>query len=91
MQANQHDLRVMVRGAYDLQKLRIQMIEAVSVNCWNCHKCLCGQKTDNGLPITATRMILCAICGNKRCPHASDHTLECTGSNDPGQPGSVYR
>jgi hypothetical protein len=25
MQANQHDLRVMVRGAYDLQKLRIQM------------------------------------------------------------------
>ena len=25
MQANQHDIRVMVRGAYDLQKLRIQI------------------------------------------------------------------
>jgi hypothetical protein len=36
------------------------------------------------------KMILCPICGNKRCPHASDHRLECTGSNAPGQPGSVY-
>lgn len=32
----------------------------------------------------------CEICGNKRCPHHSDHELECTGSNEPGQPGSVY-
>lgn len=27
----------------------------------------------------------------KRCPHASDHDLTCTNSNDPGQPGSVYQ
>lgn len=33
---------------------------------------------------------MCEICGNKRCPHHSDHTLTCTGSNEPGQPGSVY-
>lgn len=31
----------------------------------------------------------CEICGNKRCPHHSDHSLKCTGSNEPGQPGSV--
>lgn len=32
----------------------------------------------------------CELCGNKRCPHHSDHRLECTRSNAPGQPGSVY-
>lgn len=32
----------------------------------------------------------CELCGNKRCPHHSDHTLACTGSNEPGQPGSVF-
>jgi glutamine amidotransferase-like uncharacterized protein len=32
----------------------------------------------------------CEKCGNKRCPHHSDHTLECTGSNDIGQPGSFF-
>lgn len=31
----------------------------------------------------------CEICGNKRCPHHSDHRLACTGSNEPGQPGSI--
>jgi hypothetical protein len=35
-------------------------------------------------------MIVCPTCGNKRCPHASDHRYECTQSNEPGQPGSVY-
>ena len=32
----------------------------------------------------------CEICGNKRCPHHSDHNLVCTNSNEPGQKGSVY-
>lgn len=47
--------------------------------CW-CHKC----------NPTSPHMIVCPECGNKRCPHASDHALACTGSNEPGQPGSVY-
>lgn len=42
------------------------------------------------LAFDSHKMILCENCGNKRCPHASDHRLECTGSNDPGQEGSVY-
>lgn len=37
------------------------------------------------------RMMLCGICGNKRCPKATDCALECTNSNKPGQPGSIYR
>ena len=36
------------------------------------------------------RMIVCPTCGNKRCPKATDHDLPCSGSNEPGQPGSVY-
>lgn len=61
------------------------------VNCGNCHKCLehkCDDAT--GFPITAIRMIVCPSCGNKRCPHASDHALTCTRSNEPGQPGSIF-
>lgn len=33
--------------------------------------------------------VLCPTCGNKRCPHAADHNLECTHSNEPGQSGSA--
>lgn len=36
------------------------------------------------------RMILCAKCGCKRCPHATDHRNECTDSNDSGQVGSQF-
>lgn len=57
-------------------------------SCW-CHKCN-ENNTLNGLPIATMRMILCPKCGNKRCPHASNHELECTNSNEPNQPGSVY-
>ena len=32
----------------------------------------------------------CEMCGNKRCPHHSDHALACTRSNATGQRGSVY-
>lgn len=35
-------------------------------------------------------MVLCPTCGNKRCPHATDHENACTNSNEPGQPGSIY-
>lgn len=51
---------------------------------YDCHRCF---KENNAL---VNRMIVCTKCGNKRCPRASDHELDCTGSNEPGQPGSVY-
>jgi DNA-directed RNA polymerase subunit RPC12/RpoP len=51
----------------------------------DCHRCF--EEND----VMVDRMILCPTCGNKRCPKASDHRLDCTNSNDPGQPGSVYK
>lgn len=56
--------------------------------CW-CYDCLKDIKED-GWSIPLTRMILCPDCGNKRCPRATNHNLECTNSNEPGQPGSRY-
>lgn len=56
-----------------------------NLKCW-CHRCFEEQTGyQNHL-----WMILCPTCGNKRCPKATDHRLECTGSNEPGQKGSVY-
>jgi len=49
---------------------------------FDCLKCANGQ--------TLTYMIVCPTCGNKRCPKASDHDLDCTHSNAPGQPGSQF-
>lgn len=54
-----------------------------------CHKCVEG-KTVNGFPASFLKMVLCPVCGNKRCPKATDHNLECTNSNAPGQKGSIY-
>lgn len=58
--------------------------------CNSCHRCLDGVY-EHRWPVTATRMIVCPECGNKRCPKATDHNLICSGSNEPGQAGSVYR
>lgn len=56
-----------------------------------CHQCLIDrdEKTD-GIPLGLTMMIVCPICGNKRCPHATDHRHDCSGSNEPGQDGSIF-
>ena len=59
-------------------------------NCW-CYNCL-DKLLDpvTMLPPTMSRFIVCPSCGNKRCPRATDHRLECTNSNEPGQAGSRY-
>jgi len=36
------------------------------------------------------RFNVCQKCGNKRCPHATNHEHECTGLNELGQKGSAY-
>jgi len=60
------------------------------MNRMKCETCLKGKLNEHGWPILATRMILCSVCGNKRCPKATDHNLECTNSNEPGQKGSSW-
>ncbi|MGL4649946.1 MAG: hypothetical protein ACRC1H_11100 [Caldilineaceae bacterium] len=58
------------------------VLEPPAASCW----CLiCRPLTLNDI-----RMALCPDCGNKRCPKANDHRNVCTGSNEPGQPGSAY-
>ena len=65
------------------------------LNC-ECHRCIAEHKLGQQigfmwLPLSSTKMILCPVCGCKRCPRASDHELACTNSNAPGQAGSVYQ
>jgi hypothetical protein len=52
-----------------------------------CSKCIDARGV---MSIFNSWMVLCPTCGNKRCPHATDHDLACTNSNEPGQPGSSY-
>ena len=63
-------------------------------HCYECRKddIVGFLDNDEKFPITyaMSRMIVCPTCGNKRCPHATDHNNPCTGSNKPGQPGSRY-
>lgn len=45
---------------------------------------------DDAHPRVPVRLSLCPNCGNKRCPGAADHENPCSGSNEPGQQGSLY-
>lgn len=47
-----------------------------------CHCAACDPPT---FGTRSYRMVLCGVCGNKRCPHAEDHRYACTGSNATGQ------
>lgn len=57
---------------------------------YDCEKCRMKLVKEGRIWPFRSRMILCPICGNKRCPKASDHELDCTNSNELGQKGSVY-
>jgi hypothetical protein len=57
------------------------------MKCGQCHGCLASNLE---IPWPPLRMVVCVKCGNKRCPHATDCALACTGSNEPGQKGSVW-
>ncbi len=53
-------------------------------------KCGCCRKCIKERGEVAVHMVLCPTCGNKRCPKATDHKLDCTNSNESGQAGSDY-
>jgi len=55
-----------------------------------CIKCSSENKSGNRLNDLDNFRYACEKCGNKRCPHHSDHHMVCSGSNEPGQEGSVY-
>lgn len=56
----------------------------------NTKECQCFECLKPNFTKFISTFIVCDTCGNKRCPHATDHRLGCTNSNDPGQLGSRY-
>ena len=59
-----------------------RIVQTPQPPCW-CYDC----KTEEE---RVTSWTSCPECHNKRCPKATHHNLNCTGSNEPGQPGSRY-
>lgn len=63
--------------------------EIVEFDCYECY--VKGTMNSDVLERMARmRMFTCRICGNKRCPKGTNHNLNCTNSNEPGQKGSRY-
>jgi len=58
---------------------------AVSSRTINQIRAAITQEANDYTPIDFSPMIVCPVCGNKRCPKASDYRYKCTNSNDPGQ------
>lgn len=81
-----------VRYLYTEQQVRAMLAAAPKppahepLRC-SCHTCWPIAADDPA----STFMRFCPACGNKRCPKANDHRHACTGSNEPGQPGSAYQ
>lgn len=57
---------------------------------YDCIKCEDEGRERGEIDEWASGFIVCPECGNKRCPKATWHLHDCTGSNAPGQHGSVY-
>jgi Zn finger protein HypA/HybF involved in hydrogenase expression len=68
----------------EIEAKAFQNLESIRAGKCGCLRCIKSRGE------VATHMVVCPACGNKRCPRASDHNLDCTNSNDPGQPGSIY-
>lgn len=69
----------------------IQEKEDEGCECWTCVNERADKITDFTQRLRyVSRMIVCPECGNKRCPRATQHDLECHGSNEAGQTGSRY-
>ena len=67
------------------------MDQPIGCQCYSCTKAWVEKyPSDHPFDPRMMRMFLCETCGNKRCPHAAHHDNACTGSNEPGQKGSLY-
>lgn len=68
----------------DMQAEQERTFKSLAEGKCGCHRCIEGRGE------VAMHMVLCPTCGNKRCPHATDHSFACTNSNESGQKGSAY-
>jgi hypothetical protein len=78
------EYKIFVPGMYVVMERILE--KQSNLKCW-CQEC-CKKETGG---YNATRVVVCPDCGNKRCPRATNHELECSGSNDVGQKGSMYK
>ena len=76
-------------ASFRRRERRRQVLDSNCKNCLKCHEKF-PRTAENFFDHPLNRMTLCSTCGNKRCPRATDHDNACTGSNEPGQPGSNY-
>lgn len=77
---------------YDIDEIRKRLEQVPSPrSCCQTHWHEDYMKLDEKVKDFIFRpFIACSICGNKRCPKATDCSLDCTDSNESGQPGSIY-
>jgi len=68
----------------DLAEQQDRSLQSIRDGKCGCRACIAERNE------IAMHMVVCEICRNKRCPHATDHRNACTNSNEPGQPGSIY-
>ena len=84
-----------LRGAIDYMiktgceaKKPVESLPPETKSGCKCRACQTERLQSGKLPTLG--MILCPVCGNKRCPKATNCRLACTNSNEPGQAGSIY-
>ncbi len=70
----------------EMEAVARKRYNAKTTNSCRCEHCL----DELEVPPMERGMVLCSICGNKRCPHAAHHDNACTNSNEIGQKGSSY-
>ena len=63
---------------------------------YDCYECLGKARAEMTMTEGMVRglyaqFIVCPVCGNKRCPKASQHDNACSRSNEPGQEGSIFQ
>jgi len=85
--AEEIERKMRIRAVPDCVKEIDRKMRAPVTKSCTCRAC---DSADPKTGLFGRLFVTCAKCGNKRCPHATDHRLECTKSNDPGQKGSAY-
>jgi hypothetical protein len=70
-------------------RAELYRIFGIKENACLCYICQ-QERINNRTQLNLIPLWHACICGNKHCPKASNHQLECTGSNESGQPGSIY-